>query len=193
MRALQYTHTLRPLQCVLVSRALWTTCLCPDHTPEWLWKTPCPPSCSPPAHRSSLSRLQGPPRCWASAVGPPGSTGCSVGRTTPPAGCQSALWCPRGRRCPQWSRLGGGGRPCSASRGPETWAASLPTHHCPLTNHNSGLLCDTGRSDSHVHPRCRPHRDGLSQHGRKLTYKIKCQILHMLWNCTFHPSEKNPP
>lgn len=167
VRALQCTHTLRPLQCVSVSQALWTTCLCLDRTPEWPWRKPCPPSCSLQAHRSSLPRLRGPPRCWAAAKRPPGSTGCCVGRTTPPAGCRSARSCPRGRRYPQWSRSGGGGRPCSASPGPETWPAALPTYRFPLMDHNSGHLCGMGRSDNHVRLRCRPHRDALSQHGRK--------------------------
>lgn len=167
VRVSQCTHTLKPPRCALAGLDLWTKSPCRGCTPEWLWRTPYSPSCSPQAHKSSLPRLRVPPRCWASAAVPPGSTGHSAGRRTPPAGCQSALWCLHGHRSLRWHRWGGWGRPCSASHGPETWAGVPPTRHCPVTDHNSGHLGDMVQSDSRDHQRCRLCLGGLSQHGRK--------------------------
>lgn len=103
-KASQCTRMRKLLRCALAGLALWTMTPCRGCTPEWLWRTPYSPSCSPQAHRSSLPRLQALPRCWAAAAAPPGSTGHCAGRRPPPAGCQSALWCLRGHRCPQWHR-----------------------------------------------------------------------------------------
>lgn len=167
LRVLQCTRMLRPLRCTLAGQALWTMSPCQGCTPEWLWRTPYSPSCTPRAHKSSPPRPQDLPRCWEAEVAQPGSTGHSVGHMTPPAGCRSALWCLRGHRCLQWHRWGGWGRPCSASRGPETWAGVPPTHHCPAMDHNSGHPGGMDRSDSRGHLRCRLCCGGLSQHGHK--------------------------
>lgn len=165
-KASQCTHMQRPQRCILASPALGPTILSVDRTPEWLWRKPCSPSCSHRVRRSSLPKLQVLLHCWAAAAEPCGSTGRCEGHKTPHAGCQSAPWYPRGRRCPRWRRSGGVGRPWSASPEPKTWLGVQPTRHHHVTDRSSGSLGGTVQSDSHDHLRCRRHHGGLSRRGR---------------------------